>query len=213
MKTFIAIPCLDMVHTAFFSSYNRMARPGETTMATCQSSLVYDSRNRLAKAALESGADRVLWLDSDMMLPPDLMEKLGADLDEGRDFVSALFFRRNLPTWPVIYSEADYEAHDGRADIHAERIDVIPEDIFEIAACGFGAVMMHINVIRDVTKKYALPFSPMVGFGEDVAFCWRARQLGYKLWCDPAVRPGHVGVMTYDISMYKGGENNDQDRQ
>ena len=168
MKTLIAVPCLDMVHTAFFTSYNRMRRPGETTLATCQSSLVYDSRNRLAQAALESGAERVLWLDSDMELPNDLMERLSADLDSGIDYVSALVFRRNIPTWPVIYSKAEYVTRDNRREIDASIIRTWPEELFEIAGSGFGAVLMTAKLLADVTKASGLPFAPLPGLGEDL---------------------------------------------
>ena len=202
MKTFIAVPCMDMVHTAFFTSYNRMNRPDETMLATAQSSLVYDSRNRLARAALESGADRVLWLDSDMDLPPDLMERLSADLDEGRDYVSALAFRRNVPTWPIIYNKVEYLKKDGRTSVDCSMMTDWPEEIFEVAASGFAAVMMTTELLRRVTEAVGLPFAPMPGLGEDIAFCWRARQLGYTLWCDPAVTPGHVGVFTYTKELY-----------
>lgn len=213
MKTMICVPCMDMVHTAFFTSYNRMERPGETTLATAQSSLIYDSRNRLAEAALESGADRVLWLDSDMELPPDLMVRLSADLDEGRDYVSGLVFRRNLPTWPVIYDKVEYRTENGTTQLEVSRITDWPEGVFGIAGSGFAAVMMTTKLLRDVTKAVALPFAPMPGLGEDLAFCWRARQLGYTLWCDPAATPGHVGVFSYTKELYRrGGTPNDQDR-
>ena len=204
MKTLIAVPCMDMIHTAFFTSYNRMERPGETMLATAQSSLVYDSRNRLARAVLESGADRVLWLDSDMELPPDLMTRLSADLDEGRDYVSALCFRRGLPTWPIIYDRVAYSRDENNhMSIQATRITDWPEEIFEIEGSGFAAVMMTAELLRKVTEATALPFSPMPGLGEDLAFCWRARQLGYRLWCDPQVLPGHVGVFTFTKDMYR----------
>jgi len=205
MKTMIAVPCMDTVHTAFFRSYNAMAKPAGTVLATCQSSLVYDSRNRLAQEALASDCGRVLWLDSDMELPEDLMRRLSEDLDEGRDYVSALAFRRNLPTWPVLYDRVEYESRPGgKIAVEARRYTKWPEGgVFEIAGSGFGAVMMTTELLRRVAEEYTLPFAPMPGLGEDLAFCWKARQLGYKLWCDPRVLPGHVGVMTYDGRLYR----------
>ena len=34
-------------------------------------------------------------------------------------------------------------------------------------------------------------FAPINGVGEDLSFCWRARQCGYKIWCDPSIALGH----------------------
>ena len=36
---------------------------------------------------------------------------------------------------------------------------------------------------------------PSVEYGEDLAFCDRARQKGYTLYCDPSVRAGHIGFV------------------
>lgn len=38
--------------------------------------MIYDSRNSLTAKALVNGYDLVLWLGSDMMLEPDLLERL-----------------------------------------------------------------------------------------------------------------------------------------
>ena len=39
--------------------------------------------------------------------------------------------------------------------------------------------------------------------GEDVAFCWRARQCGYKIWCDPSTECGHVAYNTVTRDFYR----------
>jgi len=36
-------------------------------------------------------------------------------------------------------------------------------------------------------------------FGEDLSFCWKAKQLGYKIFADPQVIPGHVGEYSYNV--------------
>lgn len=39
--------------------------------------------------------------------------------------------------------------------------------------------------------------------GEDIALCWKAKQLGFELWADPQVLPGHIGDYGYSISDYR----------
>ena len=39
-------------------------------------------------------------------------------------------------------------------------------------------------------------------FGEDLSFCFKARECGYKVWVDDSVRPGHIGNYEFKIDDY-----------
>ena len=39
-------------------------------------------------------------------------------------------------------------------------------------------------------------------FGEDLSFCFKARECGYKIWVDDSIWPGHVGSYEYKIADY-----------
>ena len=79
-----------------------------------------------------------------------------------------------------------------------------PEDsIFEVAGAGFGCVMMNTSLIKRVADEFGLPFSPMMGFGEDLSFCWRVNQLGIPMFCDTRIKCGHIGQMNYNEDYYK----------
>lgn len=212
MKTLICLPCMDMVHTEFMKSLLGMRRPGETKFTISQSSLIYDARNGMARRAVREGFDRVLWLDSDMSFEPDLMERLSARLDEGREYVSALYFTRKAPVRPVLYKECGYyEMEDGAVSPRAVWYDDYPrDDIFKVEATGFGGVMMTVDLIKRVGEKFGLPFAPMLGFGEDLSFCGRVSQVGGEMWVDSTIKMGHVGLGTITESVYlsqKGEEN------
>ena len=65
------------------------------------------------------------------------------------------------------------------------------------AGCGFGAVLMETRVMRDVMMaNTGKCFLPEALLGEDLAFCRRARNLGYEIWCEPTARVGHIGHVT-----------------
>lgn len=200
MKTLIAIPCMDMVHTLFFTSVLGMDKMGSAEVSVCASSLVYDSRNKLAHKAVSEGFDRVLWLDSDMRFDPDLLSRLSAHLDAGKEMVCGLYFTRKAPVVPCVYSAL--EIVDGVPT--APPIHDFPKDqLFQVAGCGFGAVLMTADLIRRVADRFGgLPFSPVAGFGEDFSFCLRAREIGAEIWCDPTVRADHLGVALFNESTY-----------
>ena len=205
MKTLIALPCMDMVHTIFMKSLMGMDRVGQTGFAFSCSSLIYDARNTLAKQAVTEGYDRVLWLDSDMDFQPDLLRRLSEDMDEGRELVSGLYFKRKAPVKPVIYQHLGYiknENDDGVTPVAVPYEDYPKDSVFPIAACGFGGCLVSVDLIKRVGDKFGLPFSPAMGFGEDLSFCSRATQLGVELYCDSRVKMGHVGLGTITEETY-----------
>lgn len=205
MRTLIAIPAMDMIHTIFFKSVVSLDKVGETAFSLTSSSLVYDARNTLAKKAIEDKCDRILWLDSDMDFQPDLMKRLSADLDEGYEFVSGLYFKRKAPIQPVIYQEVGYYTHPDKNEVTPVALcyeDYPKDEIFEVKGCGFGAVMMTVDLMERVVAEFGAPFSPILGFGEDLSFCKRVTHIGGKMYCDSRVKLGHVGQGTITEETY-----------
>lgn len=200
-RTMIAVPCLDMVHTLFAASLIELRKPEGTEIAMASCSLVYDARQDLAKRAINKEFDRILWLDSDMTFKPDLLERLSADMDQGREFVSGLYFTRKNPVTPCVYDVVEpRKRKSGEIYPAVKSFEEIPEDIFEIKGCGFGAVMMTTALYR---RCGDLPFFPREGFGEDLSFCRRAREAGYKLYCDPTVKAGHIGLTIVNENQWR----------
>lgn len=212
MKTLIAIPCMDMVHTNFLKSILGMRKVGEVQFQISCSSLIYDARNGLVKRAIEGNFDRILWLDSDMDFDPDLMERLSADMDDGREYVTALFFKRKAPIKPCIYSELAYMRNPDNGNLTpiAVCLEDYPQDqVFEIAASGMAATMMTVDLAKRVQEKFGQPFSPQLGFGEDLSFCGRAKQVGARMWCDSRIKVGHVGMGVISESTYLSTRSDD----
>lgn len=213
MRTLIAIPCMDMVHTQFLKSLMGMNKVGSVGYAISCSSLIYDARNGLAKQAIEEGYDRVLWLDSDMDFAPDMFEKLSADMDEGLEMVGGIYFTRKVPCNPVFYKQVGYY-HDSEKDevtpVAVPYREYPMNTLFEVEGIGFGGVLVDVNLIKRVQDKFGLPFSPILGFGEDLSFCVRARQLDAKIFCDSRIKLGHVGQAIYTENTYLGGLNADK---
>ena len=201
MRTLIAVPCMDTVHTLFFTSMMNLRKPAGTEIAVSCSSLIYDARNTLAKKAIDDGFDRVLWLDSDMVFDADLMERLSANLDAGLDFCCGIFFTRRKPIRPCIYQFlGNRDNGDGKEMPTAEPYEDYPEDqIFKVDGCGFAAVMMTTDLIRRCGPS---PFFPVLGFGEDFTFCLRAREEGATLWCDSRIKVGHCGLSLISENTY-----------
>lgn len=188
MKYLVAIPCMDMMHTQFVCSLVGMTLTGDTEYYFVQNSLIYDARNQVAKKVIESGIDRVLWFDSDMTFARDIAIRLDARLNEGYEYVSGLYMTRKKPYEPCLKKTID--TLHATAELY---LDYPRGQIFPVAATGFGGCMMTGDLIRRVAEKYGLPFSPILGFGEDISFCVKAASIGAKIYCDSSIRLGHIG--------------------
>ena len=203
-KILIAIPCMDMVSARFAQSLATLKKVGKCTVSFLMGSLIYDSRNKLAGYALEMEADYILWLDSDMVFQPDTLERMIKVINEHPevDILSGLYFRRGHPFTPVLFSKLEID-EDGLLDF-ADYND-IPDELFEIAGCGFGCVLMRTGMLLDIAAKEGggVWFSPLANAGEDCAFCMRARNNGYKIYCDPSIQLGHMAYTPVTKSFYE----------
>ena len=191
MKVFIAVPSMDTLPALFCQSLALLQRAGDTMIGFEVGSLVYNARNNLARQAIKAEADWVLWLDSDMVFNPDFLQRmLKVCTENDIDFLTALCFRRKPPYTPCLFDRLD------KVDKGASYTALlsVPEGRFQVGGCGFAGVLMSTDVLISVSAKFnGRMFDPMDGFGEDVAFCWRARQCGYDIWCDSDIEMGHVG--------------------
>ena len=151
------------------------------------------ARNVLAQKAVEGGYDRILWIDSDMTFEPDMMERLAADLDDGWDMVTGLYFKRTFPLEPVIYERVE----EAKADTYWE----YPQDqVFPVAGCGFGGVLMKTDILRDLKDP---PFLPFLHLSEDLSFCVRMAAHDRRMACDSRVKLGHMGTIVFSEKLYK----------
>ena len=201
MKIFIAVPSMDTVPALFCQSLALLQRAGDTVIGFEVGSLVYNARNNLARQAVKSEADWVLWLDSDMVFGPDLLQRmLKVCTENDIDFLTALCFRRKPPYTPTLFDRL--EKTDKGASYTA--LMSVPDGRFQVGGCGFAGVLMSMDVLLSVMAKFnGRMFEPIDGFGEDVAFCWRARQCGYDIWCDSDIELGHVGNFVVTRSIFE----------
>ena len=180
----IAVPTTDYLHAGFVKSLMdlsfRLHRDGVAhEIALEAGTLVYLARNRLANKAINEGFDRVLWLDSDMVFQPDIVDTL--EFCE-KPFVCGAFQSRRPPYSSCIFTSLK----------PLERVKEYGLEAFRVAACGMACVLVNTEVLKNVLNHYGNCFTPMGEYGEDLAFCVRAASMGAEIWCEPTVRVGHI---------------------
>ena len=207
MTTLIAIPCMDMLPVGFVQSLLYMHKGDNPTVYFKPNSLVYDSRNLLSLYAIENGFDNVLWLDSDMLFPPNTLTKLEA---YNMDMVTGLYVKRHEPVEPVLYEkiEEPERGSDGKLIANISAYHDYPRDsFFPVAGCGFGCVLTSTKLLKHVWDEYGPAFTPYPWASEDISFCHRVNELGYQIYCDSSVSCGHIGQFIYTENLLKRGDS------
>lgn len=202
MKILIAVPCMDQLPALFAQSLATLRRVGECSVAFQMGSLIYTARNNLGRQAIEHDFDYVLWLDSDMVFDPDLLERMLKTMeDNDYDFLTGLYFRRVAPYSPVLFDKLEYNEGAQWTEYKS-----LPDGLIQVGGCGFGCVLMKTEVLLSVQGRFNTMFDPLFGLGEDLAFCWRARKCGYKLMCDTSLVVGHVGQAVINDAFWRAYE-------
>ena len=198
MKTLIAVPCMDYLEANFVECLLDLKKVGETDVVLLKSSLVYDARNQAAAKAISEKYDYVLWIDSDMTFEPDMMEKMFASIGT-HNMLTALCFARRPPFKPCIYKHISVE-QTGIASLPKTEVwyDYPRDQIVEIEACGFACVLQKVDMLDAMVSTYGVPFFPIAGLGEDLSFCFRAKQLDIKMYADTSIKIGHIMRMSVD---------------
>lgn len=187
MRLLIGIPTLDFVHVDFMRCLTdllmHLKEQGTDFDVMIESgTLVYLARERIAHRAINEHYTHVLWFDSDMIFSKDVLDDL---LFCGKSFVTGIYHARRKGYASCIFKTIEPD--------NIERFEKYPSEPFQIAGCGFGCVLTSVEMLSAVCLHYLTCFTPLPSLGEDIAFCKRARDLGYKLYCDPSVVCGHIG--------------------
>ena len=200
MKLLIAIPSYEGLQPEFVRSLTCLEQQLREDnvwfeVKIIEGTLVHIARDRLAKHAVNNGFDEVLWIDDDMVFDSHLYEDLKMC---GKDMVCGLFVSRHFPYVSCVFKSLQ----------PVERITEYPDEAFKVAGCGFGAVWMKTQILKDVmVNNGGKCFVPEQKLGEDCAFCQRATNAGYQIWCEPTARVGHVGrivIWPEDVERLRG---------
>lgn len=190
MRLLIGIPTLDYVNVDFMKCLMnlimRLKDDGiQFDVEINSGTLVYLARERIAHKAINEKYTHVLWLDSDMVFNADILDDL---MFCGKDFVTGIYHARRKGYASVIFKSIEIN--------NITRFEEYPNEPFQIAGCGFGCVLTSTEMLSSVCLHFGTCFTPLQSLGEDIAFCKRAKDLGYKLWCEPTVVCGHIGHIT-----------------
>lgn len=162
------------------------------------SCLVYDARNKIIEFAEKENADWILFIDSDMVIPPDcLLKFVNAELEKKKlDMMSGIFFKRIPPYQPCFYTKARIDPKTKKSILESP-IDFPETGLIECEGLGMACTFIRKKAWRAVKEKFGEMFFPFPTIGEDLSFCIRARLAGIKMFADLSIKVGHIGVVNF----------------
>ena len=203
----VCVPARDEVHTGFAFDFARMVghdvkhRCKDDTnglkLYTMAGTLIFDQREGLVKAALSEGCTHVLFIDSDMRFPPDIISIL---LSRELPIVGVNAVTRRKPVLSTALN-LELTKDDETGEIKKTRWLKVDsrgkEGCEQVTAIGFGATLIAREVFEKLkTPWFSAEWSPRGIIGEDIYFCLKALDEGIPTFVDHDLSRyiGHIGT-------------------
>ena len=155
--------------------------------------------------------DWLLWVDSDIVLTAEVMQKLWATADKHhRPVVSGVYFisKENegalMKPYPVLFNDV--------SKFEIQYVHPLPDnEVIQCDSAGFGLVLMHKSVVNAMRSTH--PGQSMFTetadsanddefIGEDIVFFRKMKQAGVPLHAHTGARVKHMKRFSLDYDYY-----------
>lgn len=137
-------------------------------------------------------AEHIMWLDSDMTFPEDVIIKL---LEHKKEVVCATYSKRVEPFHPTAFYNID----------PVESVDTSNNGLVSVRYAGMGCFLMKASAINDIpSPHFPLNWHAPSGtwHGEDMGLCDLLTENGIKIYCDLDLsrKIGHIGQQEFFVN-------------
>jgi len=195
-KLAILIPTRDFLHSAHAQCLTEIVKLNimnglDTQVIMDASTILLTQRERLATFGIETGAEYLLWLDSDIVAPATTALRL---LAHKEPVVAANYIRRQLPAKGVAYETIG----DWQNPLPFEPQD----DLVSVEGVGMGCMLMQTAIFNQIPKPwFEFGWSPESNdhLGEDMILCQKIAQAGYTVKIDTnlSMELRHLGTWAF----------------
>ncbi len=193
-RVVICVPTNGLVHAQFTYCLIEAIRYAESQGISVhvnmdEGTVLSNQRQHLAyTAVVDYRADHIMWLDSDMTFPADVILQL---LKHNRDVVCATYSKRVKPFHATAFMDID---------------PVVPVPIKgrlkRVRYAGLGCMLVN----ADVMHRLPTPWFPLIWHessqswhGEDMGFCDLLEKENVSIYCDIelSLTVGHIGQQEF----------------
>jgi len=211
----IGIPTPERVHVVFaldnlplIIAYTKKNLKNLGNLFITHQTGIRTDRNRniiLRRVIEQKKVDYILWLDSDMLYPIDIICKY---MQVKFDVMGCLYFKKPPPHDPVVYIRNKTSATKPFAALHPSGIK--ENTIYTVDGIGFGGMMVNMKVYEALGRKkwmhygknFHLPYDAKDRLTHDLQFCEDVQKAGFKIALHGSVRAGHITDTAIDEEMF-----------
>ena len=183
-KIAIAVPVADMVQPlAYFNHihcFSEWSKKYNTIFLGLSGTKITAARNILTTQAIAADASHILFIDSDHIMPVDMLDKLIENADSA--MVSGLICKRGYPYETVVF----------KFNKAAQLKQVMVEangDILEVDACAMGCTLINLRKLSALNTPYFTDGH----FRHDLNLCMKFKsELGASIKVDTRIEVGHL---------------------
>lgn len=171
--------------------------PEGTKIQTLPEPQIDVARCKGVEIALQMAAENILFIDTDINPPPDVISRL---LAHDKPIVSGLYARRYEPPWLEMLKQKP----EGLTALFEGEYE--KGSLVECDAIGMGCCLIKTSVFKEMEKPWFqwTEYYAAGGQSEDFTFCRKARRIGFKIYVDTSVICGHSGSIKW-MPAPKGG--------
>ena len=165
---------------AFTRAITISAKPDDTRLIWAEGSDIVGQCNQICR---NYRGDWVWFMGDDHVFAPDLLPRL---LERNVDVVVPLCLKRTPPFDPVVYG--------GQNELDQYYVADLPDHgITEVYAAGSAGMLVRRPVLEAIPDPW---FESHGGMNEDLTFCAKVRDAGFRIWCDVDLLLGHLSNHT-----------------
>jgi len=189
------VPCHDLARYHQFT-YDLMLLdvPDGTIPIMKRSSSIVQNFNASVQEMLDSEAQWAWIIGDDHGFKRDIVLRL---LRHEADIVVPLCVKRGPPFSLVLFDSVWGEDEYGRPLYNTMQFPDLPSDgkLFEVEAAGTAGMLVRRHVFEAIGDPW-FENSDGITINEDMVFCIRAREAGFKIMVDPTAVITHLGMLS-----------------
>jgi hypothetical protein len=194
----ICVPTSGLVHALFsyclVNTISYTEQQGIPVVLEIDTGTVLSNQRQvLSDSAMNNHqADHIMWLDSDMTFPEDVIVRL---LEHKKNVVCATYSKRVAPFHPTAFYNIE----------PVEPVDTEQHGLVAVKYSGMGCMLVRASVVDNIPSphyplKWHAPSSTW--HGEDMGFCDLLADNNITLFCDLDLSReiGHLGVQEFYVN-------------